>query len=186
MIAPDKIVIDSNEDGFSKENVNAICKVRTSTKKGIRGYIGEKGIGFKSVFTSASKVHVQSGPFAFYFNFGGEGDDGMGMVTPFNGVRENLPSDVRTRFTLTLKDDTEFDNLVKEFTDLPDTLLLFLTTLKRLQISINDRGKILDRKYEYRYEERTGKGLLVKHSNREESKNFSFFPTKENGAKPAS
>lgn len=168
-------MIDSNEDGFSKANVHAICKVRTSTKTGVRGYIGEKGIGFKSVFTVASKVHVQSGPFAFYFKYAGE-DDGMGMVTPFNGVREHLPSAVRTRFILTLKNPSEFSDLVNEFMDLPDTLLLFLTTLKKLQISVKYRfGGDLEKNYEYRYEKSTGKGSLIKDSSKEGLKGFHFF-----------
>ena len=175
LIDRDRIVIESNEDGFSKNNVNAICKVRTSTKKGVRGYIGEKGIGFKSVFKIASRVHVQSGPFSFYFNYGGDDDDGMGMVTPFNDAHEGLPHGVSTRFILTLKDDTDFQSLIKEFNDLPDTLLLFLTTLKKLQVSINDGDEPLERRYEYVYNESTKKGTLVKDSNRREREQFQFF-----------
>ena len=113
LIDRDKIVIDSNEDGFLEENVEAICKVGASTKKGVRGYIGEKGIGFKSVFKIASRVRVQSGPFSFSFNCGGNDEDGMGMVTPFNDIYEDLSGDVRTRFTLTLKNDIGFESLVK-------------------------------------------------------------------------
>ncbi len=30
---PDKMIIDSNEDGFSKANISAICSVGRSTKK---------------------------------------------------------------------------------------------------------------------------------------------------------
>jgi len=168
-------VIDSNEDGFLEENVNAICKIKTSTKKGVRGYIGEKGIGFKSVFKIASKVHVQSGPFSFSFNYGGDDEDGMGMVTPFNDIHEDLPGDVRTRFTLALKDDTDFESLVKEFADLPDTLLLFLTTLKRLRISIDDSDEISETNFEYRYDETSGKGLLTRNSARGKPKVFHFY-----------
>ena len=168
-------MIDSNEDGFLEENVNAICKVRTSTKTGLRGYIGEKGIGFKSVFKIASRVRVQSGPFSFSFNYGdGDDDDGMGMITPFNDICEDLPRDVRTRFTLTLKNDTSFKRLVKEFTDLPDTLLLFLTTLKRLKISVDDSTEIKETNYQYKYEETSGKGLLTRQSTGRKPEKFHF------------
>ncbi|KAF3970887.1 hypothetical protein CMV_005459 [Castanea mollissima] len=50
--APATLLIFNNEKGFSSKNIDSICSVGRSTKKGNRkrGYIGEKGIGFKSVF----------------------------------------------------------------------------------------------------------------------------------------
>lgn len=45
------IVVLNNEQGFSAKNMRALCDVGNSTKKGSStGYIGKKGIGFKSVF----------------------------------------------------------------------------------------------------------------------------------------
>lgn len=45
------IVVLNNENGFSDKNIRALCDVGNSTKKGLSsGYIGKKGIGFKSVF----------------------------------------------------------------------------------------------------------------------------------------
>lgn len=45
------IVVLNNEQGFSTENIRALCDIGNSTKKGSNaGYIGQKGIGFKSVF----------------------------------------------------------------------------------------------------------------------------------------
>lgn len=45
------IVVLNNELGFSSQNIRALCDVGNSTKKGSgSGYIGQKGIGFKSVF----------------------------------------------------------------------------------------------------------------------------------------
>ncbi len=46
------LLVVNNETGFGPEHVNAICNVRTSTKANQKdqGYIGEKGVGFKSVF----------------------------------------------------------------------------------------------------------------------------------------
>jgi hypothetical protein len=45
------IVVLNNERGFSAENIRALCDIGNSTKKGSNmGYIGNKGIGFKSVF----------------------------------------------------------------------------------------------------------------------------------------
>ena len=45
------IVVLNNERGFTAQNIKALCDVGNSTKKGSSaGYIGQKGIGFKSVF----------------------------------------------------------------------------------------------------------------------------------------
>lgn len=45
------IAVLNNERGFSAENIRALCDIGNSTKKGSnQGYIGNKGIGFKSVF----------------------------------------------------------------------------------------------------------------------------------------
>lgn len=48
------IVVLNNEQGFSVENIKALCDIGNSTKKRSgAGYIGHKGIGFKSVFRVA-------------------------------------------------------------------------------------------------------------------------------------
>ncbi|KAA8548393.1 hypothetical protein F0562_000077 [Nyssa sinensis] len=54
------IIVLNNEQGFSAHNIRALCDVGNSTKKGsTAGYIGKKGIGFKSVFrvTDAPEIH---------------------------------------------------------------------------------------------------------------------------------
>jgi hypothetical protein len=46
------INIYNNEIGFQEDNIQALCDIGKSTKgKHKQGYIGQKGIGFKSVFT---------------------------------------------------------------------------------------------------------------------------------------
>ena len=134
---PDKIIIDSNEDGFSKTNIKAICSVGNSTKKQSAGYIGEKGIGFKSVFKIARKVHIQSGPFSFAFSHTrDDDDDGLGMITPYYQDAEELPIGVCTRMELTLLDSVKFDELASEFRAVPDTFLMFLSRLQLLSIEL--------------------------------------------------
>ena len=47
-----KINIYNNELGFEEQHIQALCDIGRSTKgKHKQGYIGQKGIGFKSVFT---------------------------------------------------------------------------------------------------------------------------------------
>lgn len=142
-VYPDRIVIDSNEDGFQEKHVQAICSTGESTKsatQGAQGYIGEKGIGFKSVFKVAKKVHIQSGPFSFSFEHMRDStDDGLGMVTPLDERFEELPANVRTRLTLTLLDPSRFQDRVQDLTNIPDTLLMFLTKLKIITINAYPR-----------------------------------------------
>ena len=166
---PDKILIDSNEDGFEENNVWSICKVAASTKTSSqrqRGYIGEKGIGFKSVFKVASKVHIQSEPFSFFFEY--SPGDGFGMITPFYEEHKELPANIRTRITLTLGAAAEYAKLVKDFTDpkhLPDSLLMFLTKLKKLTITIhNDVECVNETSYSYHYDATERRGKLIKVS----------------------
>ena len=175
-IHPDKIVVDSNEDGFTEANVTAICSITESGKvvsskteaQRQQGYIGEKGIGFKSVFKVASKVHIQSEPFSFCFEYNRDSasETGMGMITPLFVEHKEVPDGIRTRMTLDLAPAVDFDNLVKQFSDpdhLPDTLLMFLSQINKLTIAIHDTvGEISCTTY--RYEAKDRKGILTKVS----------------------
>lgn len=131
------VVIDTNEDGFTEENIKAICSVGQSTKANVQGYIGEKGIGFKAVFKVASKVHIQSGPYSFAFEYSPDSESrGLGMVTPFNEPHLELPSGVVTRITLHLMESLDRNDLRTQLLEIPDTLLLFLRQLKSLTIHL--------------------------------------------------
>ena len=78
---PDKIGIESNEDGFTPDDIHAICSVGGSIKFGTQACGGERGIGFKSVFMITSKVYIQSEPYSFYFEH--EKDEkGIDLITP--------------------------------------------------------------------------------------------------------
>lgn len=57
----------SNEDGFTKENVEAICSYARSTKEKDPDSTGEKGIGFKSVFALCESVEIHSRGYHFEF-----------------------------------------------------------------------------------------------------------------------
>lgn len=68
-IFEDSIELRYNENGFDVEDVIAITGAGASTKTGKKrlshSFIGEKGIGFKSVFALASKVEIESPPWHF-------------------------------------------------------------------------------------------------------------------------
>ncbi|XP_058745309.1 uncharacterized protein LOC131618058 [Vicia villosa] len=68
--APATLLIFNNEKGFSRENIESICSVGRSTKKANKnlGYIGEKGIGFKSVFLVTAQPYIFSNGYQIRFN----------------------------------------------------------------------------------------------------------------------
>ncbi|KAF4340028.1 hypothetical protein FBEOM_6067 [Fusarium beomiforme] len=145
-VRPDRVTIKCNENGFTHENLKAICAIGKSSKVGAAGYIGEKGIGFKSVFMAAWKVHIQSNEFSFSFTHR-RGDSGLGMVTPlWEDTAEPLGSS-STRITLFLhkSDDPEEDARQREtirlqFQDLKHTILLFLRKLRKVQVAFFDEN----------------------------------------------
>jgi len=71
-ISGNQIIAKYNEIGFTKQNVRAITAIGESTKKllldGKDSSIGEKGVGFKSVFGVAESVEIHSNGFDFVLN----------------------------------------------------------------------------------------------------------------------
>ena len=65
--APGRIILTYNEKGFKPFNVFAITGIAEESKNvsADKVEIGEKGIGFKSVFGVAEKVYIESGMFSF-------------------------------------------------------------------------------------------------------------------------
>ncbi|XEU94732.1 hypothetical protein FSHL1_000016 [Fusarium sambucinum] len=153
-IHPDKIVVECNEDGFTELDLQAICAVGQSTKSASHGYIGAKGIGFKSVFIAASRVHIQSGNFSFEFRHN-KTDPGIGMVRPiWVSPAETIPSPL-TRMTLYIHDQgdpDEIQHLKKiismQFDDLQETCLLFLRKLGQISLEFyGENGELERSKY---------------------------------------
>lgn len=143
-VHPDRIIIDCNEDGFSEADLKAIASIGESSKKERTGYIGNKGIGFKSVFIAATKVYIQSGPFSFSFKHA-PGDIGLGMAIPtWEGKFADLGRPNLTRMTLHLHQAGDAvarkearAEMEGQFRKLRETwtLLLFLRRLRLINVS---------------------------------------------------
>ncbi|KAF5665414.1 hypothetical protein FCIRC_10567 [Fusarium circinatum] len=153
-IYPSKIIVECNEDGFKEPHLQAICAVGRSTKSAAHGYIGAKGIGFKSVFIAASRVHIQSGNFSFEFRHR-RTDPGLGMIRPiWVSPVEAIPSPL-TRTTLYIHDQGDPDELQHlkriismQFDDLQETCLLFLRKLEQISLEFyNENGELERSKY---------------------------------------
>lgn len=80
VITESAIQVLNNEVGFSESNIRAICDVGKSTKGAHRsGYIGQKGIGFKSVFRITHMPAIHSNGFHICFD---ASSDPIGFILP--------------------------------------------------------------------------------------------------------
>lgn len=125
--------VDCNETGFGKENVEAICKIGRSTKTGLgktTRYIGEKGIGFKSVFKVSDVVWISSGHYSFKF----DKQQVLGMLAP---VWEEFPEPILPGYTsiiLQLSEDYDPGDLIADIEMLDPRLLIFLRQLRHISL----------------------------------------------------
>lgn len=139
---------DCNEVGFTIGQVDALAGLGKSTKsvdKNSRqkGYIGEKGIGFKSVFKVADVIHVSSGHYQFKL----DRNQPIGMVLPilssFPCPRADLVSSDdkhNTQFLLEVKRRDDYLEIEQELKEVKPELLLFLRRLKQLRLSFPRNG----------------------------------------------
>ncbi|KAK7428051.1 hypothetical protein QQZ08_005483 [Neonectria magnoliae] len=133
---------DCNEIGFTFDNIDALIQVGKSTKKsavsGQRGCIGEKGIGFKSVFKVADIIHVASG----YYEFKLDRKKQLGMILP---IPSAFPREQRllnhTQFLLQLRSEEDYKKIQCDLQDMEPQLLIFLRNIQRLQIQTNNDKK---------------------------------------------
>lgn len=80
VVGDDSILVLNNEMGFSESNIRAICDIGKSTKGAHRsGYIGQKGIGFKSVFRITDTPAIHSNGFHIRFD---ATSDAIGFILP--------------------------------------------------------------------------------------------------------
>ncbi|CAM6057851.1 unnamed protein product [Sphagnum tenellum] len=78
------LLLFNNETGFQEKHMSSLCAVTMSTKKGQRnkGYVGEKGIGFKSVFLVTAQPHVISNGYRVRFQDMPHDQAGLGYIVP--------------------------------------------------------------------------------------------------------
>ncbi|KAK3700516.1 hypothetical protein LTR37_015917 [Vermiconidia calcicola] len=139
--------IGCNEIGFTPANVRAICRIGDSTKKvegSRRGYIGEKGIGFKSVFKVADVVWISSGALQFQY----DKTKPLGMIAPqWCDFNANALVNERTRFCFRIPEAEHREIIRNDLLGLKPELLLFLRQLRVIEIKIQDQFGVLEESY---------------------------------------
>ncbi|KAM3752097.1 hypothetical protein ACB098_04G163300 [Castanea mollissima] len=149
--APATLLIFNNEKGFSSKNIDSICSVGRSTKKGNRkhGYIGEKGIGFKSVFLVSSQPCIFSNGCQIRFNEDPCPHCNLGYIVPEWVEESPTLSDIKKIYgsgttlpTTTIVLPLKFDKVkpVKEqLSNVHPEVLLFLSKIR--QLSVREHNK---------------------------------------------
>ena len=147
-LRPQHLIISNNEVGFREENVRGLCALANSTKKLKQGYIGEKGIGFKSVFVWTDEPHVLSNGFDFKFKHGNITLPGeLGFLVPYAPCIGEWPKgdmqycSAPTMFYLPFRQRGDHSQniaaseLVKQFkSDMQPELVLFLRKLSTIKL----------------------------------------------------
>ncbi|XP_077234844.1 histidine kinase-, DNA gyrase B-, and HSP90-like ATPase family protein [Tasmannia lanceolata] len=166
------ITVLNNEEGFSAQNIRALCDVGNSTKKGsAAGYIGQKGIGFKSVFRVTDAPEIHSNGFHVKFDIS-EGQIGFVLptLTPPCDISlflrqlsgQVIPTEttcwntcIVLPFRSKLKEGMGMSSIISMFSDLHPSLLLFLHRLQCIKFRnmLNDSLIIIRR-------ETTGDGIV--------------------------
>ncbi|MCC7134709.1 MAG: DUF3883 domain-containing protein [Gemmatimonadales bacterium] len=134
-LAPGRLVLLNNEIGFSERNVQALCSVGDSSKAKKSGYIGEKGIGFKSVFTVSNAPEIHSNGFHFRFDRRDEANL-LGYVVPEWCEPPEEAKPETTAIVLPAAQGYEFSKETLE--DLDARLLLFLSKLREIELLHGD------------------------------------------------
>lgn len=142
-VTPSCVTIDCNEDGFTPDDVTALCDVGKSARTGSGPYFSTDGIGFKSVFKVAYKAHIQSENYSFSFNHK-PGQPGMGMISPTWEEHQDRPPAGITRIKLFVHSETISSTILQQLGEVQTAHLMFLRNIRRINIiRVNDTGDII-------------------------------------------
>jgi hypothetical protein len=139
--------LSNNEKGLRARDVLAICSLAVSTKTIQQQHIGEKGVGFKSVFAASNQPMLISHAWKFHFHV--PGLDAMSYITPLwmkdipDCISKQISTNSQnTHLYLPLKlqaHSPEADRFLNQVVTAADPcILLNMRQLKKLEI-IDDR-----------------------------------------------
>ena len=130
--------MSNNERGFRAQNVSAICSLAVSTKTGQQDQLGEKGVGFKSVFAASNQPTLMSHAWRFCFRVPGE--DAMSYITPLWLKDDQIPDCITQQISVHPQDTYLYLPLkVQSRTSQTDTFLNQVITAADPCILLNMR-----------------------------------------------
>jgi len=129
------LIIENNEVGFSQKNIDAICAVGKSTKNKQDGFIGEKGIGFKSIFRITSVPFLFSNGYQISLPEKHNKTD-LGFIVP--EWIKNIPDIIDTSLTSIVlplnKPDFGYDSIKKMLWKIEPETIIFLSKLIEIKV----------------------------------------------------
>jgi hypothetical protein len=152
LLEPDCLIVRNNERGFTERNVRALCNMGDSSKAKKSGFIGEKGIGFKSVFSVSDTPEIHSNGYHFYFDRTDKSNP-LGHVLPHWIAKPRSGLDSKfTTIVLPTRPSEKFKP--ERLSHIDEKLLLYLGKLRRLELHAPVGSKI------FRRTERDGVSIL--------------------------
>lgn len=138
------LLIVNNEAGLRPEDVNALCAVGRSTKTKQQGYIGEKGIGFKSVFKVTRRPFLFSAGYQFRFDREEDPEAKLGYIIPYwVDAAPDVVADQGDRTCILLPIDADqWERVVDHLNQIAPETILFLRRLEALSVELPDRSSL--------------------------------------------
>ena len=132
----DRVRVSHNGRPFSKQDVSAICSIRSS-KKPEQGTLGYLGIGFKSVFKISDCPVICSDGFQFKFdkNYWDDPTKNPWQVIPIwvDDPPKEIDAELTT-FIIPYREKAYYSSLVGELEKLSSELYLFLRWLRKIVV----------------------------------------------------
>lgn len=152
IISSDAVLVANNGDYFNEEDVTALCRSGSSTKKRKSNTIGYRGIGFKSVVNYTNNVHIYSGDLKFSFSKEltrkdlPEIDNVPLVRIPhcFAGDKyiNEIQKVIDKGYTTVFIFETKLNSLIDEIDSFNESCLLFLSNLEFFKSKTNKINEI--------------------------------------------
>ncbi len=132
------LLLVNNERGLRPEDVEALCAIGQSTKSKRQGYIGEKGIGFKSVFKVTRRPHLFSAGYQFRFDREQDPSAKLGYIVPYwvDAVPDVVAEQGNQTCILLPLDEGQWEPVIEQFKGIAPETILFLNRLEALTIEL--------------------------------------------------
>lgn len=138
------LLLINNECGLRAQDVDALCAVGRSTKTKRQGYIGEKGIGFKSVFKVTRRPHLYSAGYQFRFDRDPDHEAKLGYIVPY--WVDSAPTEVADRRDQTCillpLEANQWELVTEQLKAIAPETVLFLSRLEGLTIEFPDAASL--------------------------------------------
>lgn len=197
-LSDNTLLIANNGDCFTENDVIALCRSGSSTKKRKSNTIGYRGIGFKSIVNYTNNVHLVSGNIQLSFSReltknGLDGIENVPLVRiphEFNGNRylNEINDIINAGYTTVFIFETNNNSLINEINYFDETCLLFLRNIEYFISDTNTYSEIQSKRDKVDglnlvsliTKEKSNKWLLFDKEDDEETVNIAFLLNKDN------